>query len=98
MVRRVSLLHLFLATDGDSSTSPNHSISGILWVAEEALNSGKPSVASMSLGGGAINSVDKAVKAVCTKWMERDGDTTDERFLSLALRLRRHRRRSRRKQ
>jgi cerevisin len=39
-------------------------ISGMLWVAEQALNSGRPSVASMSLGGGASDALDKAVKAL----------------------------------
>jgi len=56
----------------------NYSIDGMNWVADQAQDSGLPSVASMSLGGPGSKSMDKAVKGVCTEW-ERDGDTTDER-------------------
>jgi len=37
-----------------------------------------PSVASMSLGGGASRMMNKAVKVVCGEWAERDRDPTDE--------------------
>jgi len=39
-------------------------ISGVNWVAEEAARTGEPSVASMSLGGGASFAIDKAVRAL----------------------------------
>ena len=45
----------------------NYSIAGVLWVAEEARRTGKPSVASMSLGGGPSDALDKAVVTVCSK-------------------------------
>ena len=55
----------------------NYRIAGINWVAAEA--AGKPSVASMSLGGGTSNSVDDAVRAVRVEWgYRRGGSTTDE--------------------
>ena len=57
---------------------PNCSIAGVLWVIEEAGRTGKPSVASMSLGGGPSDALDKAVLKVCAEWMKRDDDTTHE--------------------
>ena len=78
MVRHVSLHPLLPATGDDRSTLPNRSISGMNWVAEEAVRTGLPSVASMSLGGSASISIDRAVKAVCAEWMEYDSNATDK--------------------
>lgn len=51
---------------------PGYSISGIDWVASEVKKSGKPTVVSMSLGGGASDTIDSAVKAVSTEWVGQD--------------------------
>lgn len=42
-------------------------ISGLNWVGQQAASSGRPSVVSMSLGGGAIQSVDDAVNALANQ-------------------------------
>ncbi len=40
------------------------SVSGLNWVATQARSSGRPSIATMSLGGGASTSLDNAVASV----------------------------------
>jgi len=51
-----------LSDQGSGSNSDV--IAGINWVAQEARRTGKPTVASMSLGGGASNATDAAVVAL----------------------------------
>jgi len=54
------------------------SIAGINWVAQEARRTGRPTVASINVGGGVSNATDAAVVAVCAEWMmEADDNTTD---------------------
>jgi len=45
----------------DVGASHSHSISGLNFVASEFKRIGTPSVASLSLGGGASDAIDKAV-------------------------------------
>jgi len=50
----------------------------MLWVVNDSRMIGKPSVASMSLSGGASRTMNKTVKVVWAEWVERDRDATDE--------------------
>ncbi|PSS34005.1 hypothetical protein PHLCEN_2v1909 [Hermanssonia centrifuga] len=51
-------------------------VSGLNWVATQARSSGRPSIATMSLGGGASTSLDNAVASVAAGNSNVDAGTT----------------------
>jgi len=63
VAKSANVIAVKVLDDGGSGQNSDI-ISGIDWVASEAKNSGKPTVASMSLGGGASDSIDSAVRAL----------------------------------
>ncbi|KAI0778227.1 serine protease [Trametes elegans] len=66
VAKKANLIAVKVLSDGGSGTVSDI-ISGLSWVGQQATASGRPSIASLSLGGGASSALDSAVTALTTQ-------------------------------
>ncbi|KAI0801218.1 serine protease [Fomes fomentarius] len=66
VAKKASLIAVKVLSDGGSGTVSDI-VSGLDWISQQVDASGKPSIASLSLGGGASTALDNAVTALTQK-------------------------------